>query len=576
MARIILNPNELARGKKFFNVAFNAISPDGNMLAYAFDGLGYEQFTLVVKDLRIGMLTRTKVKNVTSAAWANDSVTLFYTTEDETSKRSNRLYRHDTLTGEHVLVHEETDEQLYIVVRRSLSGAFIYLDTNSHTSVTSSYVPADVPAMGFKEILPRAPNVHYEIDDDGGDFFYIRTNADGAVDFKIIKAPCNDPGAWQVEFDYVAGRKIVSHVVLAGHLVVHASELALPKLFVKDLVSGDVGELDFPGRLFSDEAFEIAPHDNAEFDTSKYRFKYSSMVTPETTVECDLATLTCTVLKTKPVPNYDRTAYTTRRIFVTADDGVRVPVSLVYKGELVLDGTRPLHLYGYGSYGSSETADFSIARLSLLDRGVIFAVAHVRGGSELGEQWWLDGKLKKKMNTFTDFIACARQLIAQGYTSGDRISAEGRSAGGLLMGAVNNLAPTLFKVMLLGVPFVDVMNTMLDASLPLTTGEYGEWGNPNVREDFLTMLAYSPYDNIAAREYSATMLVTSSLADSRVGYWEPTKWVQRIRALRTDGNPVLFKIKLDAGGHGGGSGRFDKIADAAFNYAFLLSRLGLE
>lgn len=575
VARIILNPNELGAGKKFFNLGFHAISPDGNMLAYTFDGLGYEQFTLVVKDLRNGMLTRTRVKNVTSAAWANDSVTLFYTTEDETSKRSNRLYRHDTLTGEHVFVKEEPNEEVQLAVRRSFSGAFIYLDTTSHTSVTSSYIRANAPAMVFKEILPRAPNVHYEIEDDGGEFFYIRTNADGAVDFKIVKAPCDQPTAWQVVMAYQAGLKVVKHIVLANHLVVHVSEMAQPKIVVVDHRTGVSRTLDFPGQLFHDEAFEIEPDDNAEFDADTYRFSYESMVTPPTTVDCDLTTLSCTVLKTKPVLNYDSTKYTTRRIFATASDGARVPISLVYKGDLVLDGSRPLHLYGYGSYGLAETANFSFARLALLDRGVVFAIAHIRGGSELGEQWWIDGKLKKKMNTFTDFISCARHLIAEGYTSDDRISAQGGSAGGLLMGAVNNLAPTLFKVMLLEVPFLDMMNTMLDASLPLTTGEYGEWGNPNVEADFRTMLGYSPYDNIAARDYSATMLVTSSLADPRVGYWEPAKWVQKIRAMRTDDKPVLFKIKLDAGGHGGSSGRFDKIADAAFNFAFLLSRMGL-
>lgn len=575
VARSILNANELAAGKKFFNLGFNAVSPDGNMLAYSFDGLGYEQYTLVVKDLRTGMLTRTNVKNVTSAAWASDSVTLFYTTEDETSKRSNRLYRHDTLTGEHHLVMEETNDQLHISVRASRSGAFIYLDTKSHTSVTSSYLHADAPLMVFREILPLTQGVIYDIEDDGGRFFYIRTNADEAVDFKLIKAPCQDPRAWQVEFDHLPGRKIAMHIVLTGHLVVHVSELAVPKIFVKDLAGGESRQIDFPGPFFNDEAFEIEPDENAEFHTDKYRFGFQSMVTPITTVECDLSTLSCTILKMKPVLNYDSTAYATRRIFATTGDGARVPISLVYKGELTLDGTRPLHLYGYGSYGFPETTNFSIARLSLLDRGVIFAIAHIRGGSDLGEQWWLDGKLKKKMNTFTDFIACARHLIAEGYTSSDRISAQGGSAGGLLMGAVNNLAPTLFKVMLLEVPFVDVMNTMLDASLPLTTGEYGEWGNPNIEEDFLTMLAYSPYDNIAARDYSATMLVTSSLADSRVGYWEPAKWVQKMRALRTDGKPVLFKIKLDAGGHGGSSGRFDKLNDVSYNFAFLLSRLGL-
>jgi oligopeptidase B len=574
VARIILDANKLAGGRSFFKIGLFSVSPDGNMLAYTYDALGYEQYVLVVKDLRTGMLTRTKVERVTSVAWASDSDNLFYTTEDEVSKRSNQLHRHKVYSGEHSLLLEESDELLQLLVRRSRSGKFVYLDRFSHTSQTSSFVDAAAPYSVFTEILPRRDDVIYDITDDGGNFFYIRTNADGAVDYKIVRAPCHSPGTWEPVFAHVQGFKIAKQVVLSHHLVVHVTEAAEPKIAVRDLTSGEIRYIDFPGSFFpGDEAFEIEPFDNVEFDGGTYRFTFDSLVTPETTVECDLFTLRCTVLKTQSVNNFDRSQYTSKRIFVTAGDGAKIPVSLVYKGELVLDGSRPLHLYGYGSYGFSETANFSVSRLSLLDRGVIFAIAHVRGGSEMGEQWWLDGKLKKKMNTFTDFITCARYLIEKGYTSSDRIAAEGRSAGGLLMGAVNNLAPTLFKVMILGVPFVDMMNTMLDASLPLTTGEYGEWGNPNYEADFLTMLAYSPYDNIAAREHSASILVTSSLEDSRVGYWEPAKWVQKMRAMRTDGKPVLFKIKLDAGGHGGSSGRFDKMADTAFIYAFLLSRL---
>jgi oligopeptidase B len=576
VARIILDANDLAHGKKFFNIGFFAVSPDGNMLAYTFDALGYEQYTLVVKDLRTGMLTRTKAERVTTAAWANDSATLFYTTEDEVSKRSNRLFRHNIYSGEHVFLKEETDETLQLLLRRSHSGAFIYLETSSHTGLTSSYISADAPLAVFKDVLPLDKHVRYEIEDDGGRFFYIRTNADGAVNFKIVRAPCDDPGAWQDVIEHLAGCTIVKHTVLARYLVVHLSEAAQPKILIKNLDTGIVNSLNLPARFASDEAYAIEAGDNNEFEAETYRFTFESMVTPISTVECDLATMSCTVLKTNPVLNYDRTAYTTRRIWATADDGTLVPVSLVYKGDLKLDGSRPLHLYGYGSYGYAMPTEFIIPRLSLLDRGVIFAIAHVRGGSDMGEQWWIDGKLKKKMNTFTDFIACASFLIKEGYTSSDRIAAEGRSAGGLLMGAVNNLAPTLFRAMILGVPFVDVMNTMLDASLPLTTGEYSEWGNPNIEADFFTMLAYSPYDNIAQCEYSASILVTSSLEDSRVAYWEPAKWVQKMREMRTDGKPVLFKIKLEAGGHGGSSGRFDKLVDAAFTYAFLLRELGVQ
>lgn len=576
VARIILNANDLAEGKKFFSLGFIAVSPDGNMLAYTFDALGYEQYTLVVKDLRTGMMTRTRLKNVTSAAWASDSTTLFYTMEDEASKRSYRLYRHDVLSGEITFLHEESNDLLQIHVRRSLSGAFVYMDTSSHTSLTSSCIRADAPYSVFREILPLQENVRLEIEDDGGKFFYIRTNSDGAVDFRIVKAPCDKPGEWTTEVEYLAGYKIVKHIVLANYLIVHLSELVEPKILVKNLQTGDIKHLDFPGQFFLDQAFEIEPSDNVEFNSTTYRFVYESMVTPVTTVECDLSTMACTILKTNAVPGYDRSNYTTKRFFVPADDGTFVPVSIVYKGDLTLDGSRPLHLWGYGAYGFPETVNFSVPRLSLLDRGVIFAIAHVRGGSDMGEQWWLDGKLKKKMNTFTDFISCARYLIREGYTSHDRISAQGGSAGGLLMGAVNNLAPELFTAMILDVPFLDLMNTMLDPNLPLTTGEYGEWGNPNIEADFRTMLAYSPYDNLQAGEYSAAMLVTSSLADPRVGYWEPAKWVQKMRAVRTDGKPVLFKIKLDAGGHGGSSGRFDKLVDAAFKFAFLLTKLGAQ
>lgn len=563
----ILDLNALAAGLDYFAIGLMQVSPNGSLLAYTFDVVGDEKYILVVKDLRTGELLSTTAERVTALAWANDSETFFYTTEDDVNKRSDRLYRHKVGSDEHKFLHVEEDDVLQISVRRSLSGRFIFMETGDHTSATASCINADQPQSTFKEILPLKQMVRYDFEDDGGENFYILTNDWDAIDYFVVKAPCGSPASWQTILPHRRGVTLFGMTVLADHLIVHEREHCLPKVRVQKISTGEVHYVFFP-----EPVYDVEPEENHEFHTSKYRLTYESMVTPPATFECDLNAGTTEVLKTEEVIGYDATAYNCKRIFATAEDGTQVPISLVFKGDLVPGG--PLLLYGYGAYGYAMTPYFSDKRLSLLDRGVVFAIAHVRGGGEGGEQWWLDGKLKVKMHTFTDFISCARRLIDAGYTTKKRLAIEGRSAGGLLIGAVLNLAPDLFRAAVLGVPFVDLLNTMLKASLPLTTGEYGEWGNPNFKEDFQTMWAYSPFDNIVARDYSAAILVRSSFKDPRVSFWEPVKWAAKMRATRTDGNPTILKMRLKAGGHFGGSGRFDALEDIAFDYAFILTMVG--
>lgn len=566
---IFLDVNALAEGTKFFEIGSMAVSPSGNFLAYTHDSKGFRQYTLVVKNLRTGEILATTAERVTSVAWAKDNKTLFYTTEDPTTKRSNQLYRHKVGCKQHHLIFEEKDEYFRIGVGKTRTGAFIYLSIGSHTTATASYIRADKPLSKFKEIMPRKPMVKYDFEDDGKNF-YIVTNED-AKDYKLVKAPCRSPGRknWQEILPHRPGVKIAGVDVFADYLVVYERENGLTKVRVQKLSTGDVHYVEFPEPLY-----EVGPGANHEYITDTLRLGYQSMVTPSTTFDYDLQTREQTVLKTQEVKGYEQEGYAFERIYATASDGTRVPISLVYKKDLVLDGSRPCHLYGYGSYGHTIPGGFSTVRLSLLNRGYIYAIAHIRGGGDLGEGWREDGKLKKKMNTFTDFVSCAAHLITHQYTKAERLTIEGGSAGGLLMGAVLNLNPELFKAAIVKVPFVDVINTMLDETLPLTVAEFEEWGNPKVAADYETIRAYSPYENIAPMNYPA-VLVKSALEDSQVGYWEPSKYVARLRETKTDSNPLIFKMMLEAGGHGGHSGRFDALKDAAFDYAFLLKQVGL-
>lgn len=566
---VILDVNQLAQGSKFYQIGAMAVSPNGNFLAYIYDNSGFRQYTLVVKNLQTGENLATTAQRVTSVCWAQDSKTLFYTTEDETTKRSNRVYRHKVGSQRHHLIFEEKDEYFQVGVGKSRSQKIIYLSVSSHTTATARYIRADQPNSEFKEILPLRHMIKYSFEDDGENF-YIRTNED-AKNFRLVKAPCATPDHkhWQEILPHRPDVKIAGVDVFQDYLVVYERENGLTKIRVQKLSTGDLHYVEFPEPLY-----EVDPGANYEFGADKLRLVYQSMVTQPTTLDYDLNTRTRTVLKVQEVKGYTASDYAFERIYATADDGTKVPISLVYKKTLNRDGSRPCHLYGYGSYGRTIPGSFSMVRLSLLDRGYIYAIAHVRGGGDLGEGWREDGKMKKKMNTFTDFISCAEHLISQGYTKAEHLTIQGGSAGGLLMGAALNLRPHLFKAAIADVPFVDVINTMLDESIPLTVAEFEEWGNPKVRADYETIRAYSPYENIAPVDYPA-ILVQSALEDSQVGYWEPSKYVARLRETKTDKNPLIYKILLEAGGHGGNSGRFDALKDRAFEYAFLLKQVGL-
>jgi oligopeptidase B len=564
--QVILDVNELAAAVDFFEVETIALSPSGNFLAYLYDDKGFRQYKLVVKNLRSGKILATTAERVTSVVWASDNKTIFYTTEDAVTKRSDRVYRHKIGSKRHQLVCEEADEFFGVHLSKTRTGFFIYLSTSSHTTASVSYIRSNSPLSPFKEILPRKHMVDYEVEDDGKNF-YILTN-DDAKDYRLLKAPCRTPSKWQEVLAHRPGIKLDGVDVFANFLIVFETDQGLDKIRITKLSTGEVHYVDFP-----EPAYALSGAANHIFDSEVYRFGYQSMVQPPSTFEYDLNKRTTEVLKTQEVKGYDPSAYHSERVFATASDGTLVPISLVYKNQL--EKPRQCHLYGYGSYGISIPSGFSSARVSLLDRGYIYAIAHIRGGGDMGETWRDDGKLRKKMNTFTDFIACAEHLIAEGYTTREQLSIEGGSAGGLLMGAVLNLRPDLFNAAIVDVPFVDVINTMLDESLPLTVGEFEEWGNPKVEADYNYMRLYSPYENIHAAHYPA-MLVQSAFYDSQVPYWEPSKYTAKLRATKLDTNPLIYKIMLEAAGHGGKSGRFDALKDVAFEYAFLLKQQGLS
>ncbi|MBK7747806.1 MAG: S9 family peptidase [Candidatus Obscuribacter sp.] len=574
---VLINVDSLAEGKEFFSLGSWSVSPSGNFLAYTYDDVGFRQYKLVVKNLLTGKILSSTAERVTSIAWAADNKTILYSTEDAVTKRSNCVYRHKVGQVAHTLVFEEKDEFFRVGLSRSRSGKYFYLSVGSHTTQTVRYLPTNKPDGKFKEILPRQHMVRYEVQDDGKNF-YILTNED-AVDFRLIKCPIKSPGKdnWQEVIAHRPGVMLVDVDVFKTHLVVLERDNGLVKVRIlldDEEVTGASGARDFYVD-FPEPIYEVSAGSNHEFDSRSYQLSYQSMVSPPSTLSYNVDSQSLETLKVVEVVGYDSSQYETVRLFATAADGTRVPMSVVYKKGIKLDGKNPCHLYGYGSYGIGMPASFSSARLSLLNRGYVYVIAHIRGGNELGETWRADGKLKKKMNTFTDFIACADHLIASGYTSSDLLSMEGGSAGGLLMGAVLNLRQGLVKAAIVKVPFVDVINTMLDESLPLTVAEFEEWGNPKVKADYDYIRTYSPYENLQPRDYPA-ILVKSAFYDSQVMYWEPAKYVARLRDIKTDGNPLLFKILLEAGGHGGKSGRFNALQEAAFDYAFMLKSIGYE
>jgi oligopeptidase B len=566
---VVLDQNELAKGQKFMSVGAFSPSDDGNLLAYSTDHTGYRQYTLQIKNLQTGELFPEHIERVDSLAWATDNKTLFYVTEDAVTKRSDKFFRHVLGNDQSDLLYEEKDELFDLGAGRSLDKAVIFLGAFSKTSTEFRYIPADRPGAAWKTILPRQPDHEYDVD-HRGDLFYIRTNK-GAKNFRVVTAPVSDPSErnWK---EFVAHRpavKVAGVTLFAGHAVLSEWENGLQQIEIIDFRTSKRHRVEFPEPVYS--TFLSA---NGEFKTTVLRYSYQSLVTPSSVIDYDMNTRQATLKKQNEVPGgFDKANYASERVFATAADGTKVPMSMVYRQGLKRDGKAPLLLYAYGSYGISMPPTFSATRLTLLDRGVIYVIAHIRGGGELGEEWREQGRMMMKMNTFTDFIACGEHLVKNKYTSSDRLAIQGGSAGGLLMGAVSNMRPDLFKAVLAQVPFVDVLNTMLDASLPLTTSEFIEWGNPAEKPAYDYMKQYSPYDNVKRQRYP-TMLVKVSYNDSQVPYWEGTKLVAKLRTMKTDNNPLLLKVNFGAG-HGGSSGRYDALKETAFDYSFILWQMGI-
>ena len=566
---ITLDMNEMAKGLKYLGLGAYAVSDDGNYLAYSTDTTGYRQYTLRIKDLRTGELLPESLERVGSVMWATDNKTIFYSTEDAVTKRSDKFFRHEIKTDKSDLIFEDKDEMFDVYGGRTRDKAMILIASGSKTSTEYHYIPASRPENAPKVILPREADHEYSVDHRDG-LFYIRTNQ-GAKNFRLVTTPSTDArkANWKEIIAHRPAVKIDDIDLFADHLVVSELEGGLQHIRITNLKKNETHRLTFPEPVYS--AFVST---NKEFKTRTLRFGYQSLVTPSSVFDYDMEKKTRVLKKQTEVPGgFARANYQSERIFATASDGTKIPLSVVYRKGTKMDGKAPLLLYGYGSYGASMNPTFSSNRLVLLDRGAIYVIAHIRGGGEMGEEWRDAGRMMKKMNTFTDFIASAEHLINNKYTSADRLVIQGGSAGGLLVGAVSNLRPDLFKAVVSQVPFVDVLNTMLDATLPLTTSEYIEWGNPNDKAAYEYMKTYSPYDNIAKKDYPA-MLVKVSLNDSQVPYWEGAKLVARLRTMKTDQNPLLLKTNMGAG-HGGSSGRYDYLKEVAFDYAFILWQMGL-
>jgi len=566
---ILLDGNQLAHGHKFFSVGATSFSEDHQMMAYTTDTTGFRQYTLHVKNLATGETLPDTAQRVTSVQWASGNRTLFFITEDKVTKRSDSLWRLTLGQPVEGPLYVEKDELFRIHIGKTRDQKYLVLDVHSTDTTESRYLPAGQPTGPFKVFLPREKKHRYDIDHRNG-LFYVRTNKD-AKNFRMVTAPADNPAPsnWKEFLPHQPTVLLQGIDLFKDFGVVLEKTEAVNRMRLFDFSSGKWKSIAFPEPVYS-----ANPNANPEYDTTTYRYSYQSMVTPSSVFDYDIATGASKLLKQDEVlGGYDPRQYATERVWATARDGVRVPMSVVYKRGVVRDGKAPLFLYAYGSYGIGMSAAFSIPRLSLLDRGMIFVTAHIRGGNEMGELWHEDGMLMKKKNTFQDFIDCAEHLLKERWTSKDRLVIQGGSAGGLLIGAVLNMRPDLFRAAHLAVPFVDVMNTMMDASLPLTVGEYLEWGNPNEKAAYDYMKTYSPYDNLEKRAYPA-ILVTTSINDSQVMYWEPAKYVARLRPLKTDSNPLLLKTNMGAG-HGGASGRYDRYKEVAFEYAWLMSRVGI-
>ncbi|MFA5958123.1 S9 family peptidase [Hyphomicrobium sp.] len=582
-AEVLLDGNAEAEGKSYWDLGATAHSGDHKLLAFATDDKGSELYTIRVRDLSTGQNLADEIPDAHgSLEWSNDGRTLFYIKVDE-HQRPLFVYSHvlGTPVSEDKLVYEEKDSGFFVGLSSTQSEKFILIDIHDHDTSEVHLIDAREPDTGPKLVTPRRPGHQYSVEHHGQNLI-IATNSEGAEDFRVVTAPIAAPQEenWREIVAHKPGRLILDVSVFRNFMTRLEREDSLPRIVITAINATDgSGEfLDRSGEhtiAFEEEAYALGMSSGYEFDTTRIRFTYSSLTTPAETYDYDMATRARTLRKRQEIPSGHNPAdYVTRRLLAPAADGALVPVTLLYKQTTPLDGSAPLFLYGYGAYGIAMPAAFSTARLSLVDRGFIFAIAHIRGGKDKGYRWYTDGKMKAKKNTFTDFIAAGEHLIAEGFTTRGRIVANGGSAGGMLMGAIANMAPDLFLAIIADVPFVDVLNTMLDKDLPLTPPEWPEWGNPlTSKDDFDYIRSYSPYDNVEAKDYPH-ILALAGLTDPRVTYWEPAKWIAKMRALNTSDNLVLLKTNMGAG-HGGASGRFDGLKDTAFNFAFALRLTGL-
>lgn len=572
---ILLDVNILAKDHSYYQVSGISVRPDSKMIAFGVDTVSRRIYTIHFKDLETGEILEEVIPNTSgSATWAEDSKTVFYCTKDRETLRQDRVHRHvlGTNHGVDVEVYYEADDTYITFVGKSKSKEYILIGSHSTLTTEYRYIPANSPESEFAVIQPRTRGLEYGVA-HFGDHWYIRTNHNGATNFKLVKAPIASPGVenWVDVIPHREDVLLEGIEIFRDFLVVDERSNGLNQIHIQRWDgSGD------HYMQFDEETYTAYVGNNPQYDTELLRYGYSSMTTPSSVIEYNMTTRDKVVLKEQEVVGgYDKSLYKSERVWATADDGTKVPISLVYRVDMKREGGNPLLLYGYGSYGHTIDPSFSSTRLSLLDRGFVYAIAHVRGGEYLGRPWYEDGKLLNKRNTFTDFIACGDFLIESGKTSKGHLYAMGGSAGGLLMGAVINMRPSLFNGVIAAVPFVDVMTTMLDESIPLTTGEYDEWGNPNEKEYYDYMLSYSPYDQVEAKDYPA-LLITTGLHDSQVQYWEPAKWIAKLREKRTNRDrPLLMFCNMDTG-HGGASGRFEAYKEVAMEYAFFLDLEGIS
>lgn len=572
---ILFDCNEMAKGQPYFQLGGMSISPDNKLASFAVDIVGRRIYTIQIKNLETGKISEDKLENVTgSCTWANDNKTLFYTKQDEQTLRADKVFKHK-LGQEYskdILVYHEKDDTFNVDVSKEKSRKYVVITSASTLTTEFRTVLADNPEGEFKVFQKRVRGLEYDIS-HYGDSFYILTNKDDATNFKLMKTPENatEKKNWKDLIPHREDVLLEEIEIFKDYLVVGERSNGLNKIRI--MPWNGKGEYYLP---FESETYTASISTNPDFDTKVLRYSYQSMGTPSSVIDFNMETKEKVVMKEQQVlgGKFDKKNYTEERVWATAQDGTKIPISMVYKKDLKKDGKNPLLLYAYGSYGATMDPYFSSTRLSLLDRGFVYAIAHIRGGEDMGRPWYENGKLLHKKNTFTDFVDCSKFVIAEKYTSQEHLYAEGGSAGGLLMGAVVNMAPELYKGVIAQVPFVDVITTMLDDTIPLTTGEYDEWGNPNEKEYYDYMKSYSPYDNVVAQKYP-NMYVSTGLHDSQVQYWEPAKWVAKLRTVKTDDNVLFLDTNMDAG-HGGASGRFEALKELAKEFSFLLDLEGIK